>query len=158
MRLYLVRHGQAAEAFSDDQRPLTEHGKREIRQMAEKLLREKIYPARLMHSPKLRARQTAEIFAEVLSGPSELEVCEFLNPDITIAPCLAAIDLMQAEQKVPAGMLIGHLPHIRDLAAALLGNTDEAQRVQFKTGTVVCLEEKTQGFWKLISIVSPSVS
>ncbi len=157
MRLYLVRHGQAAEAFTDSQRSLTERGKREIRQMAEKLLREKISPVKILHSPKLRARQSAEIFAEVLSGPSSLEVREFLNPDITIAPCLRPIGRMQAEQKGAAAILIGHLPHIRDLTAALLDPMPEAEDIQFKTGTVACLEDDPQGTWKLISVVSPAV-
>lgn len=60
MRLYLVQHGQAFPATEHPDRPLTDLGQREVETVAALLARGQSCLARIVHSGKTRARQTAE--------------------------------------------------------------------------------------------------
>src|SRR4051812_16466898 len=69
MKLYFLRHGKAdwpGWDRPDDERPLTEEGKEEMRRVAKFLPRLKVQPASILSSPLPRAWQTAEIVAERL--------------------------------------------------------------------------------------------
>jgi len=69
MELYFLRHGEAdwpEWKKSDDERPLTKHGKKEMREVAAFLKRVKARPDLIVTSPLPRAFQTAEIAAERL--------------------------------------------------------------------------------------------
>jgi probable phosphoglycerate mutase len=76
-RLILVRHGEsvgnATETFTDSPEvPLTELGRAQARESAE-LLSKLFRPVRLISSPFRRAVETAEIIAEVLALPIDVE-------------------------------------------------------------------------------------
>ncbi len=76
-QLILVRHGEsvgnATETFTDSPEvPLTELGCAQARESAE-TLRKRFRPVRLISSPFRRAHQTAEIIAEALALPVEVE-------------------------------------------------------------------------------------
>jgi phosphohistidine phosphatase len=86
--LYLVRHGTAEDASggqSDAERALTQEGIRKFRRAAQgiaKLLAENP-PRRLLTSPLVRARQTAEILADAFDHAKckiDLHVSESLAP------------------------------------------------------------------------------
>ncbi len=73
MRLYLMRHAEAGEADArrwpdDRQRPLSERGHREHALVAVALARMGVRFDRLLTSPLVRARQTAEITAAAYGG------------------------------------------------------------------------------------------
>ena len=73
MRLYFVRHGIAEDlADSDFARELTPRGRRRVLQSAEVMRRLNLRPQRICSSPRLRARQTAEIIAAALDRPVTL--------------------------------------------------------------------------------------
>ncbi len=73
MRLYIVRHGIAEEfAESDFARELTARGRRRVALSAKVMRRLNLKPARIFSSPRLRARQTAEIISERLGIPVSL--------------------------------------------------------------------------------------
>jgi phosphohistidine phosphatase len=68
IELYLIRHGLAGEAGSypnDDERPLTEEGKKKTRQVAKRLSDLDLQFDQMLTSPLVRARQTADILLEV---------------------------------------------------------------------------------------------
>lgn len=68
MKLYFLRHGKADWPNwdrPDDERPLTEEGKKEVAAVAKLLSRLEIAPA-ILTSPLPRASQTAEIAAKYL--------------------------------------------------------------------------------------------
>ena len=67
MRLYLVQHGEAVVKDGDPARPLTDRGRRDAGKTAEFLRIAGITVDIIWHSAKQRARETAEIFAEILS-------------------------------------------------------------------------------------------
>jgi len=64
MRAYLAQHGLAKDGNEDAERSLSGRGRKDVARCAGFLGRvEKPEPVRIVHSGKLRARQSAEIFA-----------------------------------------------------------------------------------------------
>jgi Phosphohistidine phosphatase SixA len=83
MELYFLRHGEAdwpEWKKSDDERPLTKSGKKEMRDVAKFLDRLKVRPNLIVTSPLPRAAQTAEIAADYLKA--KLRKDELLAPGI----------------------------------------------------------------------------
>src|SRR2546423_7709783 len=81
MYLYFLRHGEADWPNwkkRDDERPLTEPGKKEMRGVAKYLDRLKAHPDLIVTSPLPRAAQTAEIAADHLKA--KLRQDELLAP------------------------------------------------------------------------------
>lgn len=73
MRYYFVRHGIAEDlAESDFSRQLTGRGRRRVAASAKVMKRLNLKPARIYSSPRLRARQTAEIIGDTLELPVSL--------------------------------------------------------------------------------------
>ena len=74
MRLFLVRHAEAAPGDPDDLRPLTPGGRDTARELATRLAVEE--PEAVLTSPLLRARETAAAIADaaglarVFAGPA----------------------------------------------------------------------------------------
>ena len=59
MRVYLVRHAEAAPGEPDDLRALTPEGRRAARDLGERLAADGARPDAVISSPLLRARETA---------------------------------------------------------------------------------------------------
>jgi len=59
VRVYLVRHAEAAPGEPDDLRALTPEGRRAARDVGERLAAEGVRPDAVISSPLLRARETA---------------------------------------------------------------------------------------------------
>lgn len=75
MKLYFLRHGKADWPDwdrPDDERPLTDEGKREVAAVAKLLARLEIAPV-ILTSPLPRASQTAEIAGKYLKAKVHLE-------------------------------------------------------------------------------------
>ena len=82
MELYFIRHGIAQEATSeikDEQRSLTEQGRKKTRKVAQRLKDFDLNFRLIATSPLVRAQQTAEIL--ISTGlSSQLEQCSYLSP------------------------------------------------------------------------------
>ena len=76
MRLFVVRHAEAAPGEPDELRPLTAGGRAVARELGETLAREQ--PDAVLSSPLLRARETAEQVARAAGVEPE--------PDERLAP------------------------------------------------------------------------
>jgi phosphohistidine phosphatase len=59
VRVYLVRHAEAAPGEPDELRTLTPEGRRAARDLGERLVAEGVRPDAVITSPLLRARETA---------------------------------------------------------------------------------------------------
>jgi phosphohistidine phosphatase len=59
VRVYLVRHAEAAPGEPDDLRALTPEGRRAARDLGERLAADGVRPDAVISSPLLRARETA---------------------------------------------------------------------------------------------------
>ena len=85
MDIYLIQHGQALSAEQDPQRPLSEEGRVATARVADHLAAlgtRLISPpiTQVRHSGKLRAQQTAEIYARALCPDVVPEPVEGMNP------------------------------------------------------------------------------
>lgn len=70
-KLFIVRHAKSDQSFfgNDFERPLNERGKNDAPAMAKRLQEKKIQIDALVCSPAVRAKKTAELFAENLKLP-----------------------------------------------------------------------------------------
>jgi phosphohistidine phosphatase len=118
MELYFLRHGEADWPDwkkSDDERPLTKRGKREMRDVAKFLDRLKVRPDLIVTSPLPRAAQTAEIAADYLKA--KLRKDELLAPGF--GPSKLRTVLKRHRAKVL--MLVGHEPDFTQVISELTG-------------------------------------
>jgi phosphohistidine phosphatase len=118
MHLYFLRHGEADWPDwkkSDDERPLTKRGKKEMHEVAAFLVRLKVQPELILTSPLPRAAQTAEIAAEHLDVKCREEQ--------RLAPGFGAAELEQiiSKHSVESLMIVGHEPDFTRTITALTG-------------------------------------
>jgi len=153
MTLYLVRHGQALPKYEDPQRPLSDQGQADIRKVATFLgERGTVQVSRILHSGKLRARQTAEALAERLKATGSVSETDGLAP--LDDPTVWAGRLAKLDEDL---ILVGHLPHMGKLAALLLTDNAEQPVIRFQMGGVVCLERDEEDRWSLRWMVVPQL-
>jgi phosphohistidine phosphatase len=118
MQLYFLRHGEADWPHwtkPDDERPLTDFGKKEVRQVAKFLNRLKVKPDLIVTSPLPRALQTAEGAAEQLK--TKLRQDEALEPGFGITELRTVLKRHRSK----ALMLVGHEPDFSSVISALTG-------------------------------------
>jgi phosphohistidine phosphatase len=121
LELYLLRHahaGNPSEWSGDDAaRPLSQKGRRQAQRVGQFLVERRFNPDAIVSSPKLRARQTAELVADAL------------GIGVTIDDRLAGpldADVVAAIADASGGtslVLVGHDPDFSELAASLCGAT-----------------------------------
>lgn len=151
MNLYLVQHGEAVTEGVDPERPLSERGRQEVGAVARfAALNCHLNVARIQHSGKLRARQTAGILAASLALPEPIEVDGLAPLD---DPALWTSRCQELTESI---MLVGHLPHLARLTGALLCGRPEAAPVRFQMGGVVALG-KEEGRWALRWMLVPDM-
>jgi len=151
MRLYLTQHGLAEHANADAARPLSGQGREDVTRTAGFLsLFEKPRPITIMHSGKLRAEQTADMFAQAW-GDIAVERTDGLAPNDD--PSLWLSRLASTTDDV---MLVGHLPHLQRLAGLLICNDADREAVCFRHGGVVCLEKQQSG-WSVLWQINPTL-
>lgn len=149
MLVYLVRHGVAMDQMEDTARPLSERGARDIERMAELLARGyQITVGKILHSPRLRAVQTASILGKALRQAPAPSETDGLSPMDDPAVWAERLEVMDMDT-----MLVGHLPHMSRLASLLLLWDAGREILNFTPGTVVCLE-KVSG-WRVKWMISP---
>ena len=118
MQLYFLRHGEADWPHwtrPDDERPLTDFGKKEVRQVGKFLKRLDVKPNLIVTSPLPRALQTAEIAAEQLKA--KLQQDEALEPGFGITGLRTLLERHPSR----ALMLVGHEPDFSSVISALTG-------------------------------------
>ena len=117
MRLYLVRHAEAAPGEPDELRQLTPEGREQARTLGERLRDENVQADIVLTSPLLRARETGEELARNLRIDSE--------PDERLAPGATLEDLRSAlEGRGENVVAVGHQPDCGRIAAALTGRDE----------------------------------
>jgi phosphohistidine phosphatase len=134
MKLYLVRHGKAGNhAESDALRPLTDTGKTRTRHSAQVLKQLNVTPAHLFCSPRLRAKQTAEIIGEALGIEPTVDDAVNFDFDVNkLRDLLAYADNNDAEM-----MFVGHNPSMSDVVSQISGAS-----IHMKTGMIACLQAR----------------
>jgi phosphohistidine phosphatase len=152
MNLYLVQHGEACVKDVDPKRPLTEHGKAEVERLAAFLHQAGIQVARLIHSGKLRAVQTAEILAKAIGPGVELESSGLINPNDNPK----AFDWQQGSW-IKDTLIVGHLPFLAKLVSHLVIDDEDRLITAFQPGSVVCLEHQNDTLWQINWMIRPEL-
>ena len=126
MHIYLVQHGAAVPKDENPEKPLSDSGRDDIKKMASFLARSHVSAARVIHSGKLRALETALLLAEVL-GPGNVveEIESGLAPNDSTDALFAAIDGWTEDT-----IIVGHLPFMSKMVSRLVtGNEDGIKHV-----------------------------
>ncbi len=158
MQLYLIRHADALALgergiTDDDDRPLSEKGEADAHAAAMALQAKGIMLDKLVTSPLLRARQTAEILLRAWSRPELiLDTCDALAPSGKPRK-LSKYLLKTGGDKIG---LVGHMPHLGEFAAWLLGNK-KSQIDIAKAGVafITCGDLPAKGLGSLQWLVTP---
>ena len=135
MELLIVRHAIAVEhgdpAYKrDEDRPLTPEGMHKFRRAARGLKEFAARPDRIVSSPFIRARQTAEILRDVVAPGAKIEFCEDLVPSGDFARVLAFAKGLGVERVA----LVGHEPHLSGFTSYLLVGDKSRADVVYKKG------------------------
>ena len=132
--IYIIRHGIAAErgdAYPDDsKRPLTAKGIARLKREAKALDELEIVFDQIITSPLVRAKQTADVFAETMKSKPPVATSDALTPAGTPA---AVIQELGRHAKKGRIALVGHEPNLGELAARLIG---ARHAIEFKKGGI----------------------
>ena len=140
MNLYIIRHAIAvdegtSEYESDSERPLTDKGRKKMRQIAKGLRSLGVEFDLILSSPYVRARETAEILAEVFKMKKKIDFSDNLipmgNPELLITE-------VNEKFSVESVAVVGHEPHLSALVGLLVGENGKLD-VTLKKGGVCYL-------------------
>lgn len=134
MDLWLWRHAEAVDGGDDLARPLTKRGRKQALRMADWLLARLPADCRILVSPAVRTRQTAE----ALGLP--YDICPEIAPAAGVESLLAASAWPSAGGGV---LLVGHQPALGQLLAQLLSG--EAAAWSLRKGSVCWLQSRQRG-------------
>lgn len=154
MELYFFRHGHAEDAqgpdFDDFARKLTNKGVERTVAAAQALLKLGVKPARIYTSPRLRARQTAEILATALGMVAEAR--DEVNFGFNQHHIPALINEIPNDLSV---MFVGHEPDLSITVSALIGGGE----IEMKKGGIarVDLLARTPLRGVLLWVLTPRV-
>jgi phosphohistidine phosphatase len=152
VRVYLVQHGQSKSEEEDPQRRLTDKGIGEVQNVADFLRPLEFGAAAVWHSGKARAQQTAELLAEAVSARDRVVQREGLGPKDQVATTKQALEKTGGDV-----MIVGHLPFLGKLVALLVTGSEGNEIVEFQFGSVVCLERRDHGKWKVAWMITPAL-
>ncbi len=122
MRLFVVRHAEAAPGEPDELRPLTDAGRAAARALAARLARENV--ELVLASPLLRARETAGEIARTARAP--LEVDDRLAPGATPDSIRAAVS-----GRGETVVAVGHQPDCGEVVLAFTGRLERFEPAAF---------------------------
>jgi phosphohistidine phosphatase len=157
VKLLLMRHGIAVDRMDpacppDEERPLTPKGERRTRAAARGLAALGIEIEAALSSPLVRARETAEIAAEVLGlDPADVELTALLRPGSDPAALVHALE-KRSESEI---LCVGHAPHLDLVIAACLGIRGEPPLALKKAGVALIDVEPQSGRGHLEWLLEP---
>jgi phosphohistidine phosphatase len=122
MDVILLRHADAGAPdltrYPDDRsRPLSVRGREVHPRVATVLARMGVVFDRVLTSPLLRARETAELTRRAFDWPGQIEATEALGDGCSVDAIFALVGGQAPDARV---LLVGHEPHLSRFAAASL--------------------------------------
>ena len=157
MDLFLIRHAEAVDrvaGISDEHRALTERGRRRFARSVRGLRKLGLRFDALVHSPLLRAMETAELCVPLLDGATRVSARLARAPDESLLSELTG-------ERVA---LVGHEPHMAQLLMLacvgwrLIGEGEDEAPFAFEKGGVAWLRgEARVGGMQLIAFLGPDV-
>ena len=138
MPLYLVRHGQADSGAFNPDPSLTEEGRAEVDRMAHLASAFAMPVSQILHSSKIRARQTAAIMNHYLKPSSGIKEIKGINPNDDVTEIS---NILEPSNNI---MLVSHLPFLERLVSYLVIDTTNKTIIRFQTGGIVCLDRDAE--------------
>jgi phosphohistidine phosphatase len=135
LQLWLGRHGEAVDpdaAATDFDRALTPFGRAQVSQLARWLLTREEAPELILHSPLVRARQTAEVIAGEMKHGAVVMEESLLAPGFSTPSLLRRLKNAGVERVV----CIGHQPDIGRSLSEMTGGV----RAAIPPGTLASIE------------------
>lgn len=152
MPVYLVQHAEAQSKQVDPDRPLTEQGWEDVRQVAAMAAELGLAVEQIRHSGKLRAQQTAEALGEALTPPEGVVAASGLGPVDPVEPVAQELDTASAPW-----MLVGHLPFMERITGQMVAGDADHPVVTFHNSAIVCLV-KGEDRWQVSWILTPEMA
>lgn len=151
--IILTQHAEAKRKEEDPERNITERGREETERIAI-FFKENIGIGidEIIHSTKLRAKQTAEILAKYIKPREGVFEGENLEP--TADPSIWAEKLKSINKNI---IIVGHLPHLSKLTSLLVVGNPEIGIVRFRYSNMVCLERGEDNKWSILWIIRPDI-
>jgi len=148
LKIVLVRHGESTSTMENPQRPLAITGRQHCEQMASWLNGCGYEVEKIVHSTKLRARQTAKIFGSRLGlhAGHVREMCG-INPNDPPEPIADQIDLERESL-----LIVSHLPFLNRLASLMLSGDPHRLQFQFSDAGALILA-RVNGGWRIEGVV-----
>jgi phosphohistidine phosphatase len=157
MDLFLVRHAEAvdrAAGISDERRALTARGRRHFAKCVRGLGRLGLRFDVLVHSPLLRAMETAELCVPLLDGETRVSMRLVQPPD----------EALLTELTGGRVAIVGHEPYLSELLTLatigwrVLGDSEERAPFAFEKGGVAWLRgEPRVGGMQQVAFLPPRV-
>ena len=152
MAVYLVQHGIPVSKAENPERPLSDQGKKDVKNLAEFLYRRGVGVQEVFHSGKRRARETAEILCTRLNPGIEPKALKGLSPLDDVGEIADKIDKEEGDL-----LLAGHLPHLSKLTSLLVTGNESVPVVGFQQGGIVCLEKNEEDGWIVAWMLVPEL-
>jgi phosphohistidine phosphatase len=134
VRLWIVRHAEAVERgllVRDAARPLTPEGHRRFERAVRGLEQLGVRLDLVLHSPRLRAIETADLLAPVVRGRFAV------TPNLNRSPREPLLGELRGREVA----VVGHEPWLSELAAWLVtGRREDSPRFSMRKGAVLVLE------------------
>lgn len=139
MNIYIIRHAIAVDEGtsdyeSDSERPLTDKGRKKMRQIAKGLRSLGVEFDLILSSPYVRARETAEILADVFKMKKKIDFSDNLipmgNPELLITE-------VNEKYSAESMAVVGHEPHLSALVGLLAGENGKLDVTLKKGGYVI---------------------
>jgi phosphohistidine phosphatase len=151
MELYFLRHGEADWPNwkkSDDERPLTKRGKKEMHEVGKFLKRLKADPELIVTSPLPRASQTADIAAGHLKVKC--------RKDKLLEPGFGRQELERVLKKYPSEslMFVGHEPDFSHTIGQLTGGELKLS----KAGLALVELDRSWRHGRLLWLIPPKIA
>lgn len=143
MELYVIRHAIAEQLgrendFTDEKRALTPGGREKMIQAAHGLRRLGAEFDLILTSPLVRARQTAQILADVFAiDASLIEETENLAPGASLNELFAEIKNRRRAESIA---LVGHQPDLGQLISRIVTGRKDLLSIRLKKGGVCFIE------------------
>jgi phosphohistidine phosphatase len=138
MALYLVQHGLSLPREVDPDPGLSPEGVAQVQRIAGVARGYGVSVARILHSGKKRAEQTAAILAAALEPSGGVDLADALGPLDPVSPWAPRI---RTEHGL---MLVGHLPFMERLTSLLVIGAERPMIFKFQNGGIVCLDRNPE--------------
>jgi phosphohistidine phosphatase len=157
--ILILRHAKSSwkhPELSDHDRPLNKRGLREAPQMGKVMKKEGLLPDMVLSSTARRARDTAQIVAEMCSYAGEIR----LIPDLYRADVEDILGFLQnLDDSISIVMVVGHNPDLEMLLSTLTGEEEALPpaalvQVELPIQSWKALDPEKMG--KLVNLWKPS--